>query len=109
MIALKQMKDFLLKLKREKKGSYQPRSAISFASPVDVKQYNYALIYCIVALSMHEFFGIQREDFLPPSPSVSLSPSLFLCFCSFIYLNVNYICVGCGVLMYSVLVSLVCV
>lgn len=46
------------------------------------------------------------------SPSVSLSPSLFLCFSSFIYLNVNYICVGCrhcGVLMYSVLVFLVSV
>lgn len=66
------MKDFLLKLKREKNGSKQPRFAISFASPVDVKQYNYALIYCIVALSMHEFLGIQRDDFSPSTPPLSL-------------------------------------
>lgn len=41
-----------------------------------VKRYNYALIYCIVALSMHELLGIQREDFSP----LSLSSSLFLPF-----------------------------
>ena len=102
----KQMKDFLLRLNIEMKNcSNQPLFAISFASPVDVKQYNYALIYCIVALSMHELLGTRREDFSPSTPpTVSLSPSPFLCFSSFIYLNVSYVCVGCcGVLMYSVL------
>lgn len=84
MIAVEQMKDFLLKLKREKNGSNQLRSAISFASPVDVKRYNYALIYCIVTLSMHELLGIQR-DFSPPLPlslphplSFSVSPLSYI-------------------------------
>ncbi|MEQ2273785.1 hypothetical protein XENORESO_008921 [Xenotaenia resolanae] len=87
-----------------------PHFVMSSASAVDVKQYNYALIYCIVALSMHEFHGIQREDSLPPLPLlVSLSPSLFLRFSSFMYLNVSYVCVGCwdcAVLMYSLTVFL---
>lgn len=51
---------------------------------MDVKPYNYALIYGIVALSMHEFLSI-REKMSPP----------LLCFSSLVYLNVNYICVGC--------------
>ncbi len=111
MIAVETNEGFPSEIKEGKNGSNQPRFAISFASPVDVKRYNYALIYCIVVLSMHEFLGIQREDFSPSIPPISLSPSLFLCF-SFIYLNVNYICVGCrhcGVVMYSVLVFLVSV
>lgn len=84
MIARETNKGFPSEIKERKKGSNQPRFAITFASPVDVKQYNYALIYCIVALSMHEFLGIQREDFSPSTPplslSLTLSLSLFLLF-----------------------------
>ena len=79
MIATRNKREgFLLKLKggKKKNGSNQPRFAISFASPVDVKQYNYALIYCIVTLSMLEFLGIQREDFSPFTPPLSLSHPL---------------------------------
>lgn len=68
------MKDFLLELKREKTVPAPP----SLAAPVDVKWYNFALICCIVALSMTELLGIQRQDF-PFFPRVS----------PFIYLNVN--------------------
>lgn len=74
----KQIRDLLLELNRNKNGSNQPRFAISFSSPLDAEQYNYVLIYCIVALSMCEPLGIQREDFIPstpPCPSVTLSLS----------------------------------
>lgn len=80
------MKDFPLKLARRNRSN-QRRFATSFASLVDVKRYDYALIYCIVALSMYELLGIQRG--FPPSAA----PSLSLNFASFIYLNVHYNCV----------------
>lgn len=70
-------------------AKHQPLFAVSFATAVDVKQYNYALIYGIVALSMHEFLSIREKM------SLTLTPSLLLCFSSLVYLNVNYICVGC--------------
>lgn len=61
----------------------QPPLSLS-ATAVDVKTYNYALIYGIVALSMHEFLSVREKMSLP-----------LLCFSSLVYLNVNYICVGC--------------
>lgn len=81
--------------KEKKKVTKQPHFAIPFTSPVDVEQYNYALIYGIVALSMRESPSIQKEDFSSSTSPPTLSPSPFLSFSSFIYLNVNYICVGC--------------
>lgn len=74
VIAAETDEGFPSEIQERKNVSKQPCSAISGASLVDVKQYNYALIYCIVPLSMH---GIQREDF---SPSLTLSLSLSLLF-----------------------------
>lgn len=77
MIAVETNEGFPSEIKeREKNISNQPHFVFSFAPPVDVKQYNYALIYCIVALSMLEFLGIQREDFSPSPPPLPLSHPL---------------------------------
>lgn len=75
MIAVETNEGFPFEIK-EGKMALTSHFAISFASPVDVKQYNYALIFCIVALSMHELLGIQREDFSPSTPPLSLSHPL---------------------------------
>lgn len=62
----------------------QPLSAISDAPPVDVTEYNYALIYRIVLLSMREFLSVgvalpRRASHSPP----------FCLFSFFVYVNVN--------------------
>lgn len=80
MIAVETNEGFPSEIKETATGSNQARFAIS--SPVDVKRYNYAFICCIVAPSMHEVLGIQREDLAPRSPTASpstltLSLSLF--------------------------------
>lgn len=83
----KQTQDFPLKLNTQIKFAPNRRASPSLsAPPVDVKQYNYALIYCIVDLSMHELLSLQREDphITPPPPPphlpVTLSLSPFLIF-----------------------------
>lgn len=56
--------------------SSQPVCAISDAPLVDVTEYNYALIYRIVLLSMCEFLSVGREGCAlahPPSLSSPLS------------------------------------
>lgn len=92
MIAGETNEGFPSEMKEKKNVANQQHFAVSSASPVDVKQYNYALIYSIVALSMHEFLGI-RSDFSPPThPSVALSPSLFLFLLFHIFKCQLYLC-----------------
>lgn len=69
----KQTKDFLLTLKRVELALSSRALPSPSAAPVDVKRYNYALIYRIVALSMHKLLGIQRDNFASrflPQPSL---------------------------------------
>lgn len=71
----------------------QPLSATSDAPPVDVAEYNYALIYRIVLLSMREFLSVPREGCSPP-PCLSLTPFLSFLLFRICKCQLAYICVG---------------
>lgn len=55
----------------------QALHAISDALPVDVTEYNYALIYHIVLLSKLEFLSVPREGCSPPSVPLTHPLPLF--------------------------------
>lgn len=70
---MRQMKDFLPK---SAMLTSQALHAISDAPPVDVTEYNYALIYHIVLLSKLEFLSVPREGCSPPPLPVPLTHPL---------------------------------